>query len=97
MAEAQPMPTISAAAMGAVANWPKEPPALTMPVAMPRRAGSIMRTLADISTAGPAMPEPPDASTPIAKIRPSVLVMKGVMNVPIASRTTPAISTRAAP
>ena len=57
-----------------------------------------MRTLADISTAGPAhLPEPPEASTPTAKVRPRVLVISGVMKVPMASSTTPANSTRPAP
>ena len=55
-----------------------------------------MRTLADISTAGPYMPEP-EASTPTAKISPRVLVISGVMKVPMASSTTPANSTRPAP
>ena len=91
------MPTISAAAIGAVTNCPSEPPALTMPVAMPRFSGPIMRTAADISTAGPARPEPPEASTPMAKISPSVVVMSGVRKVPMASSTTPTTSTRPAP
>jgi hypothetical protein len=75
MAETQPRLTISVAAMGAKANWPKEPPALTMPVAKPRRSGGTSRVVAAISTAGPAMPAPPADSTPMARIRPQVLVM----------------------
>ncbi len=69
------MPRINAPATGAITNWPNEPPALTMPVAKPRRSGAIRRAVADISTAGPAMPAPPAASTPMAKIKPAVLVM----------------------
>ena len=75
MADAQPRLTISVAAIGAMANWPKEPPALTMPAARPRRSGGISRVVAAISTAGPAMPDPPAASTPMARISPQVLVM----------------------
>jgi hypothetical protein len=68
------MPTISAAAIGAVANWPKEPPALTMPVAKPRRPD---RSCACWPTSAPRAGHAgaARASTPIAKIRPSVVVM----------------------
>ena len=62
-------------AIGANRNWPNEPPALTMPVAMPRFSAGISRVVAAISTDGPAMPAPPAASTPIAKISPAVVVM----------------------
>ena len=64
---------------------------------MPRRAGGIRRAVADISTAGPAMPAPPAASTPMARISPAVLVMYGVMIVPAATSSTPSSSTRPAP
>ena len=70
-------------------NWPNEPPALTMPVASPRRSGGDQPRGRAISTAGPAMPAPPAASTPIAKIRPAVVVMYGVMKVPSATSSTP--------
>jgi hypothetical protein len=84
-------------AMGAIANWPKEPPAFTMPVASPRCAGVTRRAVAPISTEGPAIPAPPAASTPIAKIRPAVVVMKGVMMVPSATSSTPMKITRPVP
>ena len=84
-------------AIGAIANWPKEPPAFTMPVARPRCAGGTRRVVAAISTEGPAMPAPPAASTPIAKIRPAVVVISGVMKVPSATSSTPMKITRPVP
>ena len=96
-AATQPTPSISAAAIGAMTNWPNEPPALTMPVASPLLPGGSSRVVAAISTAGPAMPAPPADSTPIAKISPTVLVISGVMKVPSATSSTPASSTRPAP
>jgi hypothetical protein len=92
-AATQPTPSISAAAIGAMTNWPNEPPALTMPVASPLLPGGSKRVVAAISTAGPAMPAPPADSTPIAKISPTVLVISGVMKVPKATSSTPASST----
>jgi hypothetical protein len=74
-APTQPRLAVSAAASGAMRNWPNEPPALTTPVASPRRSGGIRRLVAAISTEGPAMPAPPAARMPSAKIRPQVLVM----------------------
>ena len=97
MALAHPTPIISAPAMGAIRNCPNEPPALTMPVAMPRLLAGINRAVAAINTAGPAIPAPPAASTPMAKIKPAVVVMNGVMKVPSATRLTPTNSTRPAP
>ena len=47
---AQPSAPVSAMAMGAMTNWPNEPPALTMPVARPRRSGGTRRVAAAIST-----------------------------------------------
>ena len=84
-------------ATGAKMNWPNEPPALTMPVANPRRSGGTSRVVAAISTAGPAMPAPPAASTPIAKISPAVLVMNGISAVPIATSIKPTTNTRPGP
>ena len=75
MALTQPTPTISAVAIGAITNWPNEPPALITPVARPRFSLGISRVAAAISTAGPAIPAPPADSTPIARIRPQVVVM----------------------
>ena len=88
---------MSAAASGAMMNWPNEPPAFTTPVATPRRSVGISRAVAAISTEGPAMPAPPAASTPMAKMRPQVVVMNGVRNVPSATSSTPTNSTRPAP
>ena len=70
-------------------NWPNDPPAFTTPVAMPRRSAGISLAVAAISTDGPAMPAPPAASTPMAKMRPHVVVMSGVRNVPSANSSTP--------
>lgn len=39
-------------------------------------------------TEGPAMPAPPADSTPIARMRPAMVVMYGVMKVPGASNTS---------
>ena len=97
MALPQPTLMISAAAMGAMMNWPKEAPALTMPTANPSFSGGIMRAAAEISTAGPATPAPPAASTAMEKIRPAVVVMKGVMNVPTATSSMPTSSTLPGP
>ena len=47
---------------------------MTMPVARPRHAGGISRLVVAISTAGPAMPAPPAASTPLARISPAVQI-----------------------
>ena len=93
----QPATSVMPWAIGANTNWPNEPPALTMPVAMPRRSGGISRVVAAISTDGPAMPAPPADSTPIASTRPQVVCMYGTSAVPMASSTTPATSTRPAP
>jgi len=84
-------------AIGAMANWPKEPPALTIPVASPRFSGATSRVVAAISTDGPAIPAPPAASTPIAKINPAVVVISGVMKVPSATSSTPIRITRPVP
>jgi hypothetical protein len=75
IAPAQPKDSISMPAIGAIRNWPKELPVFTTPKAMPRLSGTIKRVAEGISTAGPAMPAPPAASTPTATISPSVLVM----------------------
>ena len=88
---------ITPAATGAMMNCPNEPPALTMPVAIPRLSAGSMRVVAAISTEGPAMPAPPAASTPIANTSPAVLVISGVRMVPSATRLTPINSTRPAP
>ena len=97
MALPQPSATSSAPAIGAIRNWPKEPPALTMPVAMPCLSLGIRRIVAAISTAGPAMPAPPADNTPMAKIKPAVLLIQGVMKVPNATSSTPASNTRPVP
>ena len=39
-------------------NWPKEPPALTMPVATLRFASGTQRAMADMSRPGPMAPAP---------------------------------------
>src|SRR5258707_1055865 len=51
----QPAADVIACAMGANKNCPNDPPALTTPVAMPRRLGDTSRVVAAISTDGPAM------------------------------------------
>ena len=97
IAATQPRPRISPPAIGAITNWPNEPPALTMPVARPRRSAGISRVVAAINTAGPAMPAPPADSTPMARISPRVLVISGVITVPSATRAAPISNTRPAP
>ena len=96
-ATAQPKPAVMAPAIGTNTNWPNEPPALTMPLAMPRRAGGVRRAVAASSTEGPAKPAPPAASTPIATIRPKVVVISGTSAVPSATRSRPKRTTRPAP
>jgi hypothetical protein len=94
---AQPAAAVMPCAMGAKTNWPNEPPALTMPLAMPRLSAGTRRVVAAISTEGPAMPAPPAASTPIASTSPAVVVMNGISAVPSATSSTPTTSTRPAP
>ena len=78
-------------------NWPNDPPALTMPLAMPRFSGGMSRVVAAISTDGPAMPAPPAARMPMAKISPTVVVMCGISAVPTATISTPATMALPAP
>ena len=47
IARAQPATAVMPCAIGTKMNWPNEPPALTMPVAMPRLAGGARRAVAD--------------------------------------------------
>ena len=89
IAIAQPATAVMPCAIGTKTNWPNEPPALTMPLAMPRLAGGASRAVAAISTDGPAKPAPPAASTPIAKIRPKVVVISGTSAVPSATSSRP--------
>src|SRR3989344_2647205 len=97
MALAQPTAAVRLMAMGAITNCPNDPPAFTMPLASPRLLAGTSRAVAAISTDGPAMPAPPAASTPIAKISPAVVVMYGVMKVPSATSATPSRITRPVP
>ena len=96
-ATAQPKPAVMAPAIGTNTNWPNEPPALTMPLAMPRFSGDVSRAVEASSTDGPAKPAPPAASTPMARIRPNVVVMNGTSAVPMATKARPISSTRPAP
>ena len=93
MALAQPSTTIKAPAMGAIRNWPKDPPALTMPTAMPRLSGAIRRVVVvqhrrpgDARAAGGQHADGEDQA--------AVLLISGVMKVPKATSTTPVNSTR---
>jgi hypothetical protein len=97
IAIAQPASAVMPWAIGTKMNWPNDPPALTMPLAMPRRAGGVNRAAADSSTEGPANPAPPAARTPIAKTRPSVVVINGTSAVPTPTSTSPTRRTRPAP
>jgi hypothetical protein len=54
----QPKPAVIAPAIGTNTNWPNEPPALTMPLAMPRFSGGVSRAVEASSTDGPAKPAP---------------------------------------
>ncbi len=96
-APTQPNAPVSSIASGATTNWPNEPPALTMPLAMPRFSGGNARATADISTPSPAMPPPPAAITPIKSTSIQVLVAWGVSTVPIMTSTAPAAMTRPVP
>ncbi len=97
IAIAQPASAVIPCAIGTNTNWPNEPPALTMPLAMPRRSGGVSRAVAESSTDGPAKPAPPAARTPIAITRPSVVVISGTSAVPTQTSTSPARTTRPAP
>src|SRR6266850_524783 len=96
-APTQPSAPVSAIASGATTNWPNEPPALTMPLAMPRFSGGSARATADISTPSPAMPPPPAATTPIRRTSIQVLVAYGVSTVPSMTSTAPVAITRPVP
>ena len=93
----QPAAAVTPCAMGANTNWPNDPPALTMPMAMPLCCGGMRRTVAAIRTEGPASPAPPAASTPMARMSPAVELMKGTIAVPIATIRMPRNSTLPAP
>ena len=47
IAIAQPATAVMPCAIGTKTNWPNEPPALTMPLAMPRLSGGASRAVAD--------------------------------------------------
>ncbi len=93
----QPSMPVSTIASGATTNWPNEPPAFTMPLAMPRFSGGSARATADISTPSPAMPPPPAATTPIRSTSIQVLVACGVSTVPSMTSTAPMAITRPVP
>ncbi len=97
MANAQPATAVMPWAIGTKMNWPNEPPALTMPLAMPRFSGGARRAVAESSTDGPAKPAPPAARTPMATIRPKVVVISGTSAVPRQTRSRPKRRTRPAP
>src|SRR2546421_2973654 len=96
-APTQPNIVVKRIASGATTNWPKEPPALTMPLAMPRFSGGSARATADISTPRPAMPPPPAATTPMSSTSIQVLVACGVSTVPSITSTAPTAMTRPVP
>ncbi len=96
-APTQPMTPVRSCASGTTANCPNEPPALTMPLAMPRFCGGTARLTADISTPRPDMPEPPAAMTPISTISIQVLEACGVSTVPSITSTPPSAITRPVP
>ena len=92
-----PAMPISSCANGISVNCPNEPPALTMPFAMPCLAAGIQRLAADISSAGPIAPAPMADNTPISRISASDDCASGVRAVPAATSSAPAIITGRGP
>ena len=74
MLACQPKFTIIKPASGANKNCPIEPPALTIPNAMPDFSGGTNLFTADIMTGRPAIPAPPADKTPI-----EITSIKGVV------------------
>jgi hypothetical protein len=93
IAGCHPASPISSCANGTSVNWPKEPPALTMPLANERFASGIQRVATDSSIAGPIAPAPHGARMPISRIKPSAEVANGVSAVASAMQRTPTIIT----
>ena len=97
IAPIQPSSEIRRWISGANTNWPKEPPALMMPAAMPRRSSGMRLDAAPISTENPAAPEPAEVSTPTVKINPHEPAMTGVSAKPTAITAIPNANTRPGP
>jgi len=93
----QPARPISSCARGIRVNWPNEPPALTMPLAIARLASGIQRFAADMSSDGPMAPAPLAARTPISRINAGAVVANGVAAVANATRSAPPTMTRRGP
>ena len=97
MAPIQPNVWISRCEIGANANWPNDPPALMMPAALPRFSAARWGEAAPINTEKLPAPEPMADRSPNERMRPSPVVMKGVMAVPSDSNRMPATRTLAGP
>jgi len=97
IAPIQPTPWISFCRMGAKTNWPKEPPALITPEAVPRDSSGRRWAAAPISTEKLPIPEPMAESKPSEIISPKPLVTNGVIAEPSARMSKPPISTARAP
>ncbi len=97
IAPIQPNPAISFCTIGAKTNWPKEPPALMTPDAVPRFSTGTRWMAAPISTEKLPAPEPAADNNPSVNTRPRPEDMNGVRALPSASRSTPKASTRPAP
>src|SRR5688572_18974010 len=93
----QPARPMKRPARGITVNWPKEPPALTMPLATLRLASGICFAMADMRRPGPMAPAPVAASNPIRTIRAPVEVASGVRAVARPTRRAPAIITGRTP
>ena len=97
IAPIQPTVWISFCRIGANRNWPKEPPALMTPEAVPRASAGMRCAAAPISTEKLAAPDPIADISPIVTTRPRPESMKGVIALPSASSTSAPTSTGPAP
>ncbi len=80
---------MNSCASGITVNWPKEPPALTMPLTKLRFASGIQRAAAEMSSAGPIAPAPTAQTTPMSRISARDEVASGVAAVPTATISAP--------
>ena len=97
IAPIQPNALISRCSTGANTNWPKEPPALITPEAMPRDCGGNLLAATPISTEKLPAPEPTALSMPKVNTKPQPLCSHGVIRQPMANTTIPASNTGRAP
>ena len=93
----QPTSPLSPSAIGTIVNCPKDPPALTMPLAIARFSGGIRRATAARSCDGPLAPAPHAIRIPTANTSAAVDPASGIRALPTATIRMPPAITRPAP